>query len=266
MKVVKGYFDFDWGQLHFRSAGADAQKPLLLMLHQSPLSSRNYERALPLLARDCRVFALDTPGFGGSGKVGDSWEVADYARVVWDVADRLSAERICLFGRATGAVFALEAALRQPARISRLILHGLPVYTPEECVDRLANYAPPYKITDDGAHLRWIWDRIHREYPWIGAEMANNFLKDFLAAGGDFATAYRAIWRYDLPSHVGADFNLPTLLIGGEADRIYEMHARATALLKRARSVSLPGVTDFFAEQEPERFAAMLLDFMAAPA
>ena len=44
----------------------DSKKPLLVMLHQSPLSSRNYQAALPYLADHFRVVALDTPGFGQS--------------------------------------------------------------------------------------------------------------------------------------------------------------------------------------------------------
>lgn len=261
--VRRGYLDFDWGQLHYRAAGTDESKPLLLLLHQSPLSSRNYEQALPLLAAGCRAIALDTPGYGGSSAIGDAWEVADYGRLVWQVADRLGVDQIALFGRATGGVFALEAALQQPSRVSALMLHGLPVYTDDERRDRTANYAPAYVIDDAGGHLRWIWDRIHREYPWIGAELANHFLKDFLAAGADFATAYRAIWRYDLPARVGSGFDLPTLLIGGGRDRIAEMHPRAVQLMPWAEAVRLEDITDFVAEQQPERFAQLLLDFIA---
>ena len=264
--VIKAYMPMDWGQLHYRTVPADPALPLLIMLHQSPLSSRNYEAVLPLLAGHCRPVALDTPGYGGSSAVPEDWTVADYAQVVWDVADQLGAQQVFVFGRATGAVFALEAALAQPQRVQGLVLHGMPVYTDAERTDRMQNFAPPFPAADDGAHLTGIWQRIHNEYPWIGPELATHFAHDFLSAGPDFARSYRAIWRYDLPQRMAGGSDLPTLLLAGSADRIAFMHARAVALLPRAQAVWLEGATDFVAEQSPALFAGQLTDFMSAHA
>ena len=118
----------------------------MLLLHQSPLSSRNYEALLPLLAGHARPYALDTPGYGASSAAPERWEVADYAAALWDCAGRLGAEKLILFGRATGAVFALEAAASRPERVQCLILHGLPVYTDAERADRMAGFAPTCNI------------------------------------------------------------------------------------------------------------------------
>lgn len=261
--IRRGYLDFPWGQVHTRTTDADPQAPLLLLLHQSPLSARNYDRLLPAIAGWCRPVAVDTPGYGGSDLPDRQWEVADYARLVFEIADRLGAQRFHLFARATGTVFAAAAALSTPARIRSLVLHGMPVYTAEERADRLAGFAPPFAPSDDGAHLQWIWQRIHNEYPWINATLATQFVRDYLATGGDFATAYRAIWRYDLRAAAAGGIPVPTLLIGGTRDRIAFMHERATALLPHAEQVVLDGATDFVAEQEPGRFAAILAGFAA---
>ena len=196
--VKNGYFKCDWGQLHYRSVNLDSKKPLLVMLHQSPLSSRNYQAALPYFADHFRVVALDTPGFGQSTPPNRVWSVQDYAKIALRSADALGVEQFYLFGRATGGVFAFVAALLSPERVEKLVLHGMPVYTEEERTDRLANFAPPYEIDDDAGHLRWIWDRIHSEYPWIDGHLATQFCRDFLNAGPDFATSYRSIWKYDL--------------------------------------------------------------------
>lgn len=261
--VAKGYVDLPWGQLHFRTvAGATAGPPVVL-LHQSPLSSRNYEAVLPLLAERCRPYAVDTPGYGGSSPAQEDWEVKDYADVVWDFAGALGAEKIVLFGRATGAVFAMQAALSRPHRVHCLILHGMPVYTDEERIDRMASFAPPFTMAADGSHLQGIWNRIRNEYPWIGPELATHLAHDFLDAGADFARSYRAIWRYDLPSHVRGNLHVPTLLVGGGADRIAFMHARAVALIPQAESIFLEGATDFVAEQEPILFARHINAFIA---
>ncbi len=236
----------------------------MLLLHQSPLSSRHYEALLPLLAGDCRPYALDTPGYGASSPVPERWEVADYARTVWDCVDKLGEDKVVMFGRATGAVFALEAALSRPQRIHCLILHGLPVYTEAERADRMANHARPFPALGDGSHLQAIWQRIHGEYPWMGPELATQLTRDFLAAGSDFARSYRAIWRHDPKRRVAGPLEFPTLLIGGTDDRIASMHERAVALLPTAKAILLEGATDFVAEQDPALFALQLVDFMKA--
>ena len=264
-EVKNGYLECSWGQLHYRSVNLHADLPLLIMLHQSPLSSRNYQALLPQLAAKFRVLALDTPGFGQSDPPDRVWSVEDYAQIALQAADALGADKFFLFGRATGGVFAFVAALLAPDRVRKLILHGMPVYTDAERVDRLANFAPPYEIDDEAGHLRWIWDRIHSEYPWIDGHLATQFCRDFLNAGPDFATSYRSIWHYDLPAGfaaAGSQLPCPTLLFGGGADRIAFMHARAKALLPEAKEVFVAEATDFVAEQDPALFAGILTEFL----
>jgi pimeloyl-ACP methyl ester carboxylesterase len=261
--VRRGYLDLPSGQVHFRTADAAAELPVLILLHQSPLSARNYDRALPLLAAACRPFALDTPGYGGSDPTPREWAVEDYVAWAIAAADALGAGRFHLFGRATGALFAAATALRHPARLRSLVLHGVPVYSDAERAERLAGFAPPYRPAQDGSHLAWIWARIRGEYPWLEPELATQFVRDYLAAGPDFATAYRAIWRYDLRAAAAGGLAIPTLLIGGTRDRIAAMHPRAQALFPAAAVATLDGATDFVAEHEPERFARCVMDFIA---
>lgn len=261
-QVRSEYLTVPWGQVHYQTAAADPALPTLLMCHQSPLSSRRYRYVLPALAAVARPVALDTPGFGASDPPPAEWEVADYADLVWRVADALGARRPVLFGRATGGVFAYAAATTRPDRCAGLILHGIPVYTAAEKADRLAGYAPPYRPDPDGGHLAWIWSRVTGEYPWAGPDLVTELVRDYLAAGPDFATAYRAIWRYD-PAPAAAAITAPTLLIHGGRDRVLYMAPRARHLLPAATAVDLPDATDFDAEIRPDRFARVIADFLA---
>lgn len=259
------YVDVPWGQIHCRSVPTDTSLPLFMLLHQSPLSARNYDRLLPVLATWCRPVAVDTPGYGASDPPPGEWQVADYARVALRVADALDTRHFHLFGRATGAVFAFEAAMLAPGRVRNLVLHGVPVYSPEERADRLANFAPPYKIGANGEHLDWIWSRIRGEYPALEPEIATRFVGDYLDAGADFAAAYRAIWRYDLPARAAAGLKIPLMLIGGAKDRIGFMHARAAKLFVDARAEWLVNGDDFEAERSPELFGELLRQFIFGP-
>jgi len=248
-----------WGQVHFRSVDAAASLPVLLLLHQSPLSSETYERLLPHLASWCRPFALDTPGYGGSSPAPGNWEVADYAQAVWACADALGARKVMLLGRASGSVFALQAALSRPERTYCLMLYGYPAYTAEERAQRLSHFAPPNPARDDGSHLQVLWNRIKGEYPWMDPRLAMLSVRGYLAAGEDFASSYRAVWRHDAPP----PHKLPvrTLLLGGTKDRLYYMFERAQKLFPDAESRVLEGATDFVMHQEPARFAGVIAEF-----
>ncbi len=261
-QVVAGDFETAGLTVHFRTISpADSTLPALVILHQSPLSSRRYQGLLPFLADFCAPYALDTPGFGESAHPDHEWGLADYSQIVQDFAEALDVDEVFLFGRATGAVIALHAALRGLDLFDGLILHGLPVYSDKEREQRLRSFAPPYIVNDDGGHLAWIWQRIHSEYPWIDAMLATSIVQDYLEAGPDFATAYRAMWRESITTW-GAKLSVPTLLIGGGRDRIGYMFSRACDTLPQATQVMIPDATDFVAEQDPEAFASILRKFI----
>lgn len=251
--------------IRFRTANLDPDPdlPSLVLVHQSPLSSRRYARLLPHLVDFCNPYALDTPGYGESQSPDPDWTGDDYGQIITDFTESLDGNESFLFGRATGSVFALLAAVQKPELFRGLILHGLPVYTDDEKSDRLASFAPPYVVGDDGQHLLWIWERVHTEYPWIDAELATSMVSDYLDAGPDFASAYRAIWRTDLVAAAKL-LGTPTLLLSGERDRLLHMFSRSTELLPWAASTLIPGATDFVAEQDPTRFAEILRNFVVS--
>jgi pimeloyl-ACP methyl ester carboxylesterase len=256
--MAKGYLNVPWGQVHFRTAQAGTNLPALILLHQSPLSSETYEPLLPHLASWCRPFALDTPGYGESSPAPEGWEVADYVSWVWTCADLLGLDKVMLFGRATGSVFALEAAMARPARTQCLMLYGFPAYTPEERAHRMAHHAVPHTPKDDGSHLQAIWNRIKGEYPWMDPRLVMLSVRGYLAAGEDFASSYRAIWRHLVPPR---PLPVPTLVLGGTKDRLWFMFERGRPLFPGAEFGVLEGATDFVMYQEPERLAAAIAAF-----
>ena len=258
------YLPVPWGAVHVLTASTDplrdqvaSGRPVLIMMHQSPLSARRYRKALSGLAEFCVPIAIDTPGYGESDPPPREWGVEDYAEVPWTVADVVGAERPFLFGRATGAVFALHAVARRPGRAAGVVLHGVPVYTPQERADRLASFAPPWQPSPDGSHLNWIFDRVRGEYPWADPHLVTELVRDYLHAGPDFASSYRAIWRHDLRDSAAAAGPVDLLLAGTE-DRIKHMHPRAVELIEHRSAVVVPGATDFLAEQDPQTFCRIL--------
>jgi len=76
-----------------------------------------------LTAQGYRVVRVDAPGHGQS----PDWPavtLAGLADAVWAIADQLGVDRVILAGTSMGAVIALRAASRQPARVNCLVLCG----------------------------------------------------------------------------------------------------------------------------------------------
>ena len=84
-------------------------------------------------------------------------------------------------------------------------------------------------------------------------------IRGYLAAGEDFASSYRAVWRHD--AAVPRKLPVPMLLLGGTKDRLYFMFERGKKLFPDAESRVLEGATDFVMYQEPVRFAGAIADF-----
>lgn len=95
--------------------------PTLLLLHGFSSSIYTWKDALPRLAADHDVIAMDLPGFGGSS-VPDHLDGETEVRAVTGLLDRLGITRTSIAGNSLGGAFAVALAARQPARVDRLVL------------------------------------------------------------------------------------------------------------------------------------------------
>jgi pimeloyl-ACP methyl ester carboxylesterase len=256
---TRGYVTVPWGQLHYRTAG-DPDAPVVLMLHQSPLSSATYEAVLPLLAeRGVRAVAVDTPGYGMSDAPPEPWSIPEYAAAVWAFADALELSRPVLLGQHTGAVIAAEAA---PGRAAAAVFQGLPLYSDAERAEKLRSWAPGYSPAPNGSHLLSVWGRIHDLYPDIGLESADRQVVEYLSIGPDYGPAYRAVFQHS--TDTAALASLPVLLLHGDRDLVARMNDVVTAALPHAQLQEIGGGTDFAHEGHPKEFAEALASFVRA--
>ena len=129
-----GYVDSPYGQLHYSSArppgataGRGGRTPVVL-LHQSPNSSVEFDALVPALGRDRIAIAIDTPGYGGSDGPREIPAIEDYARAIAAGLQGLgfgAGQPVDLFGYHTGSKIATEIAIRHPSLVRRLMLSGL---------------------------------------------------------------------------------------------------------------------------------------------
>ncbi|WP_051751966.1 alpha/beta fold hydrolase [Streptosporangium amethystogenes] len=259
-------------QVHYTSAG---QGLPIVLLHASPGDYRPLRGLVEELARWFTVYALDTPGHGGSDPLPVAEPaMADYGAALGETLTALGLERVHLYGTHTGAKVALAFAVAQPGRVASLVLDGLGISTPEERADQLANYLPPIARRGDGTHLVEAWHRVRNMYlfwPWYNerpeARLASampspGYLHEvttgMLETGGTYSLAYRAAFVCD-PAPLLARLAVPSLLFASPGDPLHAHLDRLPDLGTRIRVEDLAAGSD-----SPQGVAARVRSHAAA--
>ena len=161
MSVVRRFVTINgqWGprQVHYRRCGSG---PAVLLLHQSPQSSTEYEDLMRSWAGDFTMIAPDHPGYGLSDPLGPSdASLEDFADGVAELLEALQIEKVAAYGFHTGAGMAVALASRHPQKVSAVYANGYVVLNDSEREHMLSGYLPPFIPSWDGSHLTWIWTR-----------------------------------------------------------------------------------------------------------
>src|SRR5262245_44344222 len=117
--MLRNYANTSLGQVHFREMGQGAP---LLLLHQTAESGAMFSEVMPLFAKNFRVIAMDTPGFGDSDKPAAAPGIEGYAKAVAEFLDSLGINKANVLGHHTGASIAVEFASTWPDRVIKLVL------------------------------------------------------------------------------------------------------------------------------------------------
>ncbi|BAZ16146.1 alpha/beta hydrolase fold-containing protein [Calothrix sp. NIES-4071] len=92
--------------------------PAVILIHGFGASWWHWRKNIPVLADNCRVFAIDLIGFGGSAKPNPIEEVA-YTFETWgqqiaDFCREVVGEPVFLVGNSIGCIVAMQAAVDNP--------------------------------------------------------------------------------------------------------------------------------------------------------
>jgi pimeloyl-ACP methyl ester carboxylesterase len=91
----------------------------VVLLHESVVDSRIWDRFLPLVTNRLRTIRYDQRGYGRSPMWDGPYSPVDDLMSVMDAA---GAERAALLGTSRGGRIAIQAAIKRPERISALVL------------------------------------------------------------------------------------------------------------------------------------------------
>jgi pimeloyl-ACP methyl ester carboxylesterase len=265
-----GYAPGPFGQVHFQVWGSGIP---LILCHQSPSSSEQFSAIYALLARQgIRPIGVDTPGFGMSTLPPHPPTIEEYADSVTAVLDHLGLSQAHILGQHTGSMIAMEATLRHPRRYASLILNTPTPFTAEERLQWSSVLTPRQKAwhpKPDGSHLVEMWNRrCTASGPWTELAAMHREVIQMLRAGDTLWYGHAASFEYDQLARL-ASIVVPTLILTNTGDLTFKLAQRAAARRPDFGYLELTGGTHDIVDEQPENFAAAVVEFIgraAAPA
>ena len=266
--IRRGYCEGLTGQVHYRrcrpTLSGESARPLLL-LHQSPLSSTQFERVMPALAANgFDVLAPDMPGFGMSDAAPEGAGLEQFASVIPAALAVLGCTQADIVGHHTGAVLAAVFAADQPQQVNHLILNGFPLLGQAEREHFATFYFGPKEPKADGSHLLVAWQNRLRSTPgWSDIALMHRYTVEALHRGDTNWKAFPLVIGADLHG-VLQRLQVPTLMFTNTGEDLYASTRRAQALRPDFFAYAeLTGGSHDIVDEQPDAWVRVVSDFLS---
>jgi proline-specific peptidase len=286
MRAVEGRIPFRSYKTWYRDVGPVEGIPLVC-LHGGPGSSHHYFEPLEELAADGRrVVLYDQLGCGGSDRPDDPdlWTVELFVAEVDAVREALGLERIHLLGSSWGSMLGIEYVLTKPAGLVSLTLNSPPTAAetwkaeakrlrdelPEEVKRVLAEHEAAGTTDDpeyEAAEAEFWRRHICRIDPQPACVARGRAAKN--------RAVYESLWGVSEWNPNGKlrdwdvrprlrEIDVPTLVTSGLYDECTpKLAEEAQRGIRGAERVLFEESSHTAFVEEPERFRAVLSDFLA---
>lgn len=237
-----------------------------MLLHQAPMSSRQFDSAYGLLAeRGVRAIGIDMPGFGQSDPTDFVPRVEDYAQIVPPVLDFLGLKTASVLGHHTGAMVATEVALLFADRIDAVILNGPVVLSDEEVrmgKNHVETFEKPFKAQPDGQHLMKLFTtRMSAANEHTRWDLSNRYIADHFSGYGPFWYGHNAAFHYDHGASIPR-MTHPTLVLTNTGDSIYENAKNTKEMRQDFKYAELEGGSWDIVDERPREWVDAVCTFL----
>ena len=263
----------DGTRLRYLKAGSGPAA--LILLHTVRTQLDHFQLVIPKISRAFTVYAVDMPGMGWSDiRPGASYTEPVLRRAIVEFVTTLNLNDLTLAGESMGATVSLTASTQLEDRVRRVVAFN--AYDYSKGVGRSTRVA---SINVGSARLPAVGPVVTRmeNKPVLGivlrgglldgSKLPKHYLAELRRVGRrhGYPRVAREVFR-NVDSMIAARalygrVTAPVTLIYGDHDwsRPPEREANL-ALLRGARSISLPGTGHFAALEQPDRVAEILLD------
>jgi pimeloyl-ACP methyl ester carboxylesterase len=260
----------------YRMAGSGST---VVLLHGIASSSVTWERVMPRLIDHHTVIAPDLLGHGASAKPRGDYSLGAYANLLRDLLDSIGQYQVTIVGHSLGGGVALQFSYQFPERTERLVLVSSGGLGRE--VHPILRAAA---LRGADVVLPWLSVGFDRSIGTLVKTMGRLGFR----ASVDLDETWRSFVALEEPEarrvflqtvrglidlrgqRVSANDRLylaaerPVMIVWGEKDTLIPVsHAhRAHERMPRSRVEIFPGVGHYPHLDDPEHFAAILLDFI----
>lgn len=259
----QGIAEVNGTRLFYEIAGSG--HPLVL-IHGFALDTRMWDDQFEAFARQYRVVRYDMRGYGNS--VSPTEESYSHTDDLKALLEHLGIDRTYLVGLSRGGAVAIDFALAHPEATSALVLVdpvlGGHSWSQEAARTDEAVWETAAKSGIEAGKAQWLAHPLFapsREKPEVAARLGR-IISDY--SGWHLINTDPG--RYPDPPAAQRlhEIDTPTLIVVGERD-LPDFHAIADTLqqIPNACKVVLPGVGHMCNMENPSRFNAIVLDFLA---
>ena len=238
-------------------------QPLVLIHGAFSAIGTSFGQVLPGLAKGRQVIGLEMQGHGHTADIDRPLSIEQMADDTAAALEKLGIEKADIFGYSTGAVIALQVAIRHPERVRKLVLASVTY--------RLDGVHPGLmEGLGEMSHEMMVGSPWHDEYMKI-APRPEDFPKLF-AKKTEMDRNLK-----DIPAEAIKALQAPTLLIIGDSDLVRPEHAVEMfrllgggvfgdmAGLPNSQLAVLPGTTHVTVVYQADLLLAIIPRFLDAP-
>lgn len=228
-----------------------ADRPVVVLLHGSPMASEVFDETIPLLEDRFRVVVPDLPGFGRSQREIVDYSIVAHAHYLNSLLELLDIHECHIVGYSMGGGVALEYGSRYPDKVRSLVLAssiGLQEY------ELLGDYTLNHALHAAQLFCIWSIDWLVPHFGWLDRGLLNTrYARNF------YDTDQRPLRR------VLEEWSQPTLIVHGVQDRLVSVEAA------KAHHRILPqSQTSFFEDEghllivtHPDEFSERVISFVS---
>jgi pimeloyl-ACP methyl ester carboxylesterase len=231
--------------------------PPVILLHGPGATNASMLPLIVDLARDHRVLSPDFPGFGASSAPRWHYRAADFARWLEVFQEEVGAKPAALVGNSLGGRVAIEAGLRNPGSVDRMVL-----LCPSPAFKRMRHFVPVVRLLPPDAVITRIPlghraivlgiramfakpDRLSRQWYDAAADEHQRVMRSYRHRRAFMATLRQIYLEEAFGDHGFWDrlpqMTVPALFVWGDRDRLvpasFERHV--VAAVPHAESVVL---------------------------
>jgi pimeloyl-ACP methyl ester carboxylesterase len=255
MKILKGYCDSPFGQIHWRMMGEEDGRDIYC-LHPAPFSGLAFATIMPFLATGRSVIAPDYPGHGGSDPMNMDPSIANYAASMGAVmADLSGTQPVDILGFHTGC---LVASAIEAKYINQIVMLDVPYFDQQGRIDLFSEAAQPFEITSGLDCLSGPWERgMTRRIASQGVARSFEMFTEQLRHGTKMNAAFSAALAFDC-EYAFAKLQRPTTVIATQSPLLDPTRA-AAKIIEGARLVERLDIGRSVLDEAAETIAVEIL-------